>query len=115
MKNIFESPEEINHKHVFKVIEMDSGAFTEWVLERELTLVFFYAPNCAKCEEFAPKFEEVAHVLAELSDPIELAKVDGVKEKPLSKTCNITEYPSLRVFNRARHYNYTYGWKVDGD
>lgn len=62
----------------------------------------------------APKYEKAAKILSEDPRPIPLAKVDATVELELSEKYKITGYPTLFIFRRGRHYEYTGGRQVEG-
>jgi protein disulfide-isomerase-like protein len=99
---------------VSKVAVLDTLNFTDWVLGRSLSLIEFYSPTCGHCKQLTPKYEKAAQILSELQDPIDLAKVDAVQETRLASKFDITAFPTLIVFRRAEHFEYTGGRSSDG-
>ncbi len=94
---------------------LDTANFTDWVLSRSLTLIEFYSPKCGYCKRLAPEYEKAAKKLAALDDPIDLAKVDAVKEERLASKFDIAMFPTLIVFRRSERFEYTGGKTADGD
>ena len=64
----------------------------------------FYAPWCEHCKALMPAYEAAARSLADLSVP--LVKVDGTENKELADRFGAAGWPTLKVFNRGRVFDY---------
>eukprot|EP00112_Aurelia_sp_Birch-Aquarium-sp1_P026897 Seg984.11 transcript_id=Seg984.11/GoldUCD/mRNA.D3Y31 product="Thioredoxin domain-containing protein 5" protein_id=Seg984.11/GoldUCD/D3Y31 len=62
------------------------------------TFVYFFAPWCKYCREFAPVWNELAKKVIEQGIMVKIAKVDCTKEEELCQELKITAYPHLRLF-----------------
>uniref|UniRef100_A0A0D9W530 Thioredoxin domain-containing protein n=1 Tax=Leersia perrieri TaxID=77586 RepID=A0A0D9W530_9ORYZ len=66
-----------------RVIELDEGNFEAALAAIDYLFVDFYAPWCGHCKRLAPELDEAAPVLAGLSEPIIVAKVNADKYRKL--------------------------------
>ncbi len=80
------------------VLELVDLTFQKFVKSHRFVLVYFYAPWCEHCKEFAPKFEAAANVSQQRSLPFVFTKMDANSNYYTRSTYGIEEYPSLRIF-----------------
>uniref|UniRef100_A0A0N5BTH5 Protein disulfide-isomerase n=1 Tax=Strongyloides papillosus TaxID=174720 RepID=A0A0N5BTH5_STREA len=95
-----------------EVIALTSEMFDEYVADKPLMLVEFYAPWCGHCKNLAPELEKAARVLKE--DNIIIAKVDATVEKRLADQFGVKGYPTMKILRNGKRYDYTGPRDSDG-
>ncbi|CAL4887406.1 unnamed protein product [Urochloa decumbens] len=83
------------------VLELDESNFEAAVRAADYLFVDFYAPWCGHCKRLSPQLDEAAPVLAGLSTPIVVAKVNADKYRKLSG------FPTLMFFDHGVPSEYT--------
>uniref|UniRef100_A0A0E0K0Y6 Thioredoxin domain-containing protein n=1 Tax=Oryza punctata TaxID=4537 RepID=A0A0E0K0Y6_ORYPU len=96
-----------------RVLELDDGNFDAAVRAAGLLFVDFYAPWCGHCKRLAPQLDEAAPVLAGLSTPIIVAKVNADKYKKLGSKYGVDGFPTLMLFDHGTPTEYTGSRKAD--
>ncbi|BAF09007.1 protein disulfide isomerase-like 5-3 precursor [Oryza sativa Japonica Group] len=96
-----------------RVLELDDGNFDAAVRAAGLLFVDFYAPWCGHCKRLAPQLDEAAPVLAGLSTPIVVAKVNADKYKKLGSKYGVDGFPTLMLFDHGTPTEYTGSRKAD--
>lgn len=71
-------------------------------------LLYFYKADCAYCHQFKSEFEAMA---PELSDLVNMAYMDGIKNEYIKETFGLREYPELILLQNDTVLRYT-GMKV---
>ncbi|CAN2389674.1 positive regulation of protein folding, partial [Pristimantis euphronides] len=87
-------------------IVLTEANFDEVVETADIILVEFYAPWCGHCKKLAPGYEKAAQELTKRTPAIPLAKVDATAEVELAKRCNVSGYPTLKIFRKGKMYDY---------
>uniref|UniRef100_A0A0D9VGY1 Thioredoxin domain-containing protein n=1 Tax=Leersia perrieri TaxID=77586 RepID=A0A0D9VGY1_9ORYZ len=100
-------PEEFQIPRDGKVLELDDGNFEAAVRAVDFLFVDFYAPWCGHCKRLAPQLDEAAPVLAGLSTPIIVAKVNADKYKKLGSKYGVDGFPTLMLFDHGTPTEYT--------
>ncbi|XP_064647427.1 protein disulfide-isomerase A4-like isoform X2 [Lineus longissimus] len=80
--------------------------FTNWINEKNLALVEFYAPWCGHCKQLEPHYEKAATSLLQNDPPIPLAKVDATVEGDLAKQYSVDGFPTLKIFRNGKAFDY---------
>ena len=80
------------------VLVLTDDNFVETVNAHDLLLVEFYAPWCGHCKKLAPEFVEAAGKLADLEDPLYIAKLDATENDDTAKQFGIQGFPTLKLF-----------------
>lgn len=62
------------------------------------TFIYFFAPWCKYCKQFAPIWEQLGKRVIEKGLMSKIAKVDCTKESNLCKQLKISAYPSVILF-----------------
>ncbi|KAG8059024.1 hypothetical protein GUJ93_ZPchr0002g25559 [Zizania palustris] len=106
-------PEEFQIPRDGRVVELDDGNFEAAVRAVDLLFVDFYAPWCGHCKRLAPQLDEAAPVLAGLSKPIIVAKVNADKYKKLGSKYGVDGFPTLMFFDHGTPTEYTGSRKAD--
>ncbi|KAH1090591.1 hypothetical protein J1N35_017848 [Gossypium stocksii] len=96
-----------------KVLELDESNFDSAISSFDYILVDFYAPWCGHCKRLSPQLDEAAPVLAGLSEPIVLAKVNADKFTRLANKHDIDGYPTLKFFMHGVPMEYNGPRKAD--
>ncbi|KAE9555366.1 hypothetical protein FO519_001448 [Halicephalobus sp. NKZ332] len=78
--------------------------FDEFIGDKPIMLVEFYAPWCGHCKKLAPEYEKAAKKLKEHKIP--LAKVDATVEKKLGDQFGVSGYPTLKLLRFGRRFDY---------
>ncbi|KAM0858170.1 hypothetical protein ACQ4PT_048006 [Festuca glaucescens] len=89
------------------VVELDEGNFEASVAAVDYLFVDFHAPWCGHCKRLAPQLDEAAPVLAGLSTPIVVAKVNAEKYKKLGSKYGVDGFPTLMLFDHGVPTEYT--------
>lgn len=89
-----------------KVIELDESNFESAISSFDYILVDFYAPWCGHCKRLAPELDAAAPILAELREPIVIAKVDADKYRRLGDKYEIDGFPTLKLFTHGVPMDY---------
>ncbi|XP_062219281.1 protein disulfide isomerase-like 5-3 [Phragmites australis] len=95
------------------VVELDESSFDAAVRAVDLLFVDFYAPWCGHCKRLAPQLDEAAPVLAGLSTPIVVAKVNADKYRKLGSKYGVDGFPTLMLFDHGAPSEYTGSRKAD--
>uniref|UniRef100_A0AC34Q5G3 Protein disulfide-isomerase n=2 Tax=Panagrolaimus sp. JU765 TaxID=591449 RepID=A0AC34Q5G3_9BILA len=78
--------------------------FDEFIGDKPIMLVEFYAPWCGHCKNLAPEYEKAAKKLKEHKIP--LTKVDATVEKKLAEQFGVSGYPTLKILRFGRRFDY---------
>ncbi|WOL12712.1 protein disulfide isomerase-like 5-2 [Canna indica] len=89
------------------VIELDDKNFDRAISAFDHVLVDFYAPWCGHCKRLAPELDAAAPVLAQLNEPIVIAKINADKYTKLASRYEIDGYPTLMLFMHGVPVDYT--------
>ncbi|CEF66669.1 Protein disulfide-isomerase A4 [Strongyloides ratti] len=87
-----------------EVVALTSETFDEFVSDKPLMLVEFYAPWCGHCKQLAPELEKAASALKD--ENIVIAKVDATVEKKLADQFGVKGYPTMKVLRNGKRYDY---------
>jgi hypothetical protein len=71
-----------------------------------MSVIVFNRPDCEKCNELAPTFEQLAEKLSKLPEPIRIAKADGKVHYKIAGGLRIKEFPVLVMYAQAHHKVY---------
>ncbi|KAG8660784.1 protein disulfide-isomerase 5-2 isoform X2 [Manihot esculenta] len=96
-----------------KVLELDESNFDSAISSFDFIFVDFYAPWCGHCKRLSPELDAAAPVLAELKDPIVIAKVNADKYTRLASKYDVDGYPTLKVFMHGVPVDYYGPRKAD--
>ncbi|XP_019181207.1 PREDICTED: protein disulfide-isomerase 5-2 [Ipomoea nil] len=80
------------------VLELDESNFDAAISTFDYIFVDFYAPWCGHCKRLAPELDKAAAILAEMKQPIVIAKVNADKHRRLGSKYEIDGYPTLKMF-----------------
>lgn len=87
-----------------EVVVLSDGDFLAKVVEpREPYFVQFYAPWCGHCRRMNPAFEALAKMM---KGETHIGKVDCTINTQLKDKFHIRGFPTLKLFNKGRIYNY---------
>ncbi|XP_037452324.1 protein disulfide isomerase-like 5-3 [Triticum dicoccoides] len=89
------------------VVELDEGNFEAALAAVDFFFVDFHAPWCGHCKRLSPQLDEAAPVLAGLSTPIVVAKVNAEKYKKLGSKYGVDGFPTLMLFDHGVPTEYT--------
>ncbi|XP_020593537.1 protein disulfide isomerase-like 5-2 [Phalaenopsis equestris] len=89
------------------VIELNDSNFDSAISTFDHILVDFYAPWCGHCKRLSPVLDAVAPVLANLNQPIVIAKLDADKHRKLASKHEIDGFPTLKLFVHGIPSEYT--------
>ncbi|CAL9161121.1 unnamed protein product [Musa hybrid cultivar] len=89
------------------VIELDDASFDRAISAFDFILVDFYAPWCGHCKRLAPELDKAAPVLAQLNEPIMIAKINADKYTKLAAKYEIDGYPTMKLFMHGVPMEYT--------
>ncbi|CAN6232014.1 unnamed protein product [Urochloa humidicola] len=95
------------------VLELDESNFEAALRAADYLFVDFYAPWCGHCKRLAPQLDEAAPVLAGLSAPIVVAKVDADKYRKLGSKYGVDGFPTLMFFDHGVPSEYTSSRNAD--
>jgi protein disulfide-isomerase A4 len=87
-----------------EVVSLTVETFDEFISDKPIMLLEFYAPWCGHCKKLAPEFEKAAQKLKEHKIP--LAKVDATVEKRLGDQFGVSGYPTLKILRNGRRFDY---------
>uniref|UniRef100_A0A915ETN3 Protein disulfide-isomerase n=1 Tax=Ditylenchus dipsaci TaxID=166011 RepID=A0A915ETN3_9BILA len=87
-----------------EVVALTVETFDEFISDKPITLVEFYAPWCGHCKKLAPQYEKAARKLKEHN--ILLGKVDATVEKKLSDQYGVQGFPTMKIFRHGRRFDY---------
>uniref|UniRef100_A0AC35FXX6 Protein disulfide-isomerase n=1 Tax=Panagrolaimus sp. PS1159 TaxID=55785 RepID=A0AC35FXX6_9BILA len=87
-----------------EVVSLTVETFDEFISDKPIMLLEFYAPWCGHCKKLAPEFEKAAQKLKEHKIP--LAKVDATAEKRLGDQFGVSGYPTLKILRNGRRFDY---------
>lgn len=96
-----------------RVIDLDDSNFEAALSSIDFLFVDFYAPWCGHCKRLAPELDEAAPVLAGLSEPIMVAKVNADKYRKLGSKYGVDGFPTLMLFIHGVPIEYTGSRKAD--
>jgi len=86
------------------ILTLTADNFTKTAKTTSLMLGMFYAPWCKHCKQMMPEFEGAA---TELKDwGIQMALIDGTKEKELADQYGVHGWPTLKLFRNGRVFPY---------
>jgi protein disulfide-isomerase-like protein len=95
------------------VIELTSVTLDQNIRNGSLWLIEFYAPWCRHCNTFAPTYSKLAYNLharnrdKKSTEPtIQVAKINGDKERASTSRFNIQGYPSFFLIDGWQVYQY---------
>ncbi|KAI4964188.1 hypothetical protein ZWY2020_006887 [Hordeum vulgare] len=89
------------------VVELDESNFEAALAAVDFLFVDFHAPWCGHCKRLSPQLDEAAPVLAGLSTPIVVAKVNAEKYKKLGSKYGVDGFPTLMLFDHGVPTEYT--------
>ncbi|KAH7681026.1 protein disulfide-isomerase A1 protein [Dioscorea alata] len=95
------------------VIELDESNFDAAISSFDFILVDFYAPWCGHCKRLSPELDVAAPKLAELNEPIVIAKINADKYRKLATKYDIDGFPTLKLFSHGVPIEYTGPRKAD--
>ncbi|XP_075108683.1 protein disulfide-isomerase 5-2 isoform X1 [Nicotiana tabacum] len=81
-----------------KVLELEESNFYAAISTFDYMLVDFYAPWCGHCKRLSPELDKAAAILAELKQPVVIAKVDADKYSRVASKHEIDGFPTLKIF-----------------
>ncbi|KAK3142585.1 hypothetical protein QOZ80_4BG0348570 [Eleusine coracana subsp. coracana] len=96
-----------------RVIELNESNFQAALGAIDFLFVDFYAPWCGHCKRLSPELDEAAPVLAGLSEPIVVAKVNADKYRKLGSKYGVDGFPTLMLFIHGVPIEYTGSRKAD--
>ncbi|CAN6235030.1 unnamed protein product [Urochloa humidicola] len=96
-----------------RVIDLDESNFEAALGAIDFLFVDFYAPWCGHCKRLAPELDEAAPVLAGLSEPIVVAKVNADKYRKLGSKYGVDGFPTLMLFIHGVPIEYTGSRQAD--
>uniref|UniRef100_A0A914Y5W4 Protein disulfide-isomerase n=1 Tax=Panagrolaimus superbus TaxID=310955 RepID=A0A914Y5W4_9BILA len=95
-----------------EVVALTVETFDEFISDKPIMLLEFYAPWCGHCKSLAPEYEKAAKKLKEHNIP--LAKVDATVEKRLGDQFGVSGYPTLKILRNGRRFDYDGPRTADG-
>ncbi|KAL2893571.1 Protein disulfide-isomerase 5-2 [Bienertia sinuspersici] len=96
-----------------KVIDLDESNFDSAISSFDFVFVDFHAPWCGHCKRLSPELDAAAAVLAELDNPIVIAKVNADKYRRLGDKYEIDGFPTLKLFMHGVPVDYNGPRKAD--
>ena len=102
VKGNFEGKAETN------ILELNSENFEATVQSFPFLFVQFYAPWCAHCRKFVPKYEKIAKTLKEKYPYIGIAQIDADLYFDIGLKFNIEKYPELKLFRHGQPVDYNF-------
>eukprot|EP00920_Eleutheroschizon_duboscqi_P034358 GHVT01082538.1.p2 GENE.GHVT01082538.1~~GHVT01082538.1.p2 ORF type:complete len:163 (+),score=25.98 GHVT01082538.1:444-932(+) len=94
------------------VVTLTTDNFDNIINENENVLVEFYAPWCGHCKRLEPEYEDAAKRLKDDGSKVVLGKLDATAESTLADRFEIRGYPTLKLFKKSDHVEYTGGRTV---
>jgi protein disulfide-isomerase A6 len=94
-------------KAASSVVDLTSSNFDE-VVNKQNTLVEFFAPWCGHCKRLAPDYEKVGAIFANDNRQVVIAKVNADDHKALATRFGVTGYPTLKWFPKGSTEPETY-------
>jgi protein disulfide-isomerase A1 len=79
------------------------------IKENQFILIEFYAPWCGHCKTLAPEYAKAATKLANLENPILIAKVDATENSQAAQRFGVRGYPTLKWFVNGQDSEYSGG------
>ncbi|GAU15966.1 hypothetical protein TSUD_41890 [Trifolium subterraneum] len=95
------------------VLILDESNFDSAISSFDHILVDFYAPWCGHCKRLSPELDAAAPVLANLKEPIVIAKVEADKHTRLARKYDVDAYPTILLFNHGIPTEYRGPRKAD--
>lgn len=93
-------------KNSSSVISITKGVdeFQQFINNKRIAIVNFYAPWCGYCKKFYPHYEKASDILKEKGSKAILVKVDGtIKANNLLKKNNsISRFPTIKLFHYGK-------------
>ncbi len=77
---------------------MSMDSFKDSVVSEKIVLVDFYAEWCAPCKKMKPELEALAK---ELSDAIQVIRIDVDKNRALSEALGIVSLPVVQIYKNS--------------
>ena len=74
---------------------MSDNNFNSIISNYKKVIVYFYAPWCKYCVDFAPEYEKLVEYYR---DKIYITKLDGDKYKNISKEQNVLKFPTIILY-----------------
>lgn len=105
------SAEDVKRDH--DVYVLDTENFDKFIADNPSVLVMFYAPWCSKSQALLPRFSSAAEVAVAMRLDSKLAKVDGDREKELTKKYKIGGWPVVRFFRNGQMEGYEGGQSTE--
>lgn len=96
-----------------KVLDLHESDIDAAISTFDYIFVDFYAPWCGHCKRLAPELDKAARVLADLKQPMIIAKIDADKYKRVGSKYGIDGYPTLKIFMHGVPTEYNGPRKAD--
>ncbi|XP_047342136.1 protein disulfide-isomerase 5-2 [Impatiens glandulifera] len=80
------------------VLELTDSNFDQAISSFDYIFVDFYAPWCGHCKHLSPELDKAAPILAQLKEPIVIAKINADKYTGIASKYEIDGYPTLKIF-----------------
>ncbi|KAI6214755.1 Protein disulfide-isomerase [Aphelenchoides besseyi] len=95
-----------------EVVTLTSETLDEFIADKPLMLIEFYAPWCTHCKKLEPEYEKAAQKLKNYNIP--LAKVDATTEKSAADKYGVSGYPTIKILRYGRRFDYNGPRDADG-